>query len=61
MVEHSKFEASFQMTNDIGSSTIFNQKLNQHVKLVDIEMFQVLGFVEDERTFNILSFMKNKL
>jgi len=48
------------MTNEIGSSIIFNQKLNQHVKLMEIEMVCV-GFVEDERTFNILSFMKNKL
>jgi hypothetical protein len=29
--------------------------------LVDIAMVQVLGFVEDERTFNNLSFMKSKL
>jgi len=37
------------------------KKLNEYNKLVDIAMVQVLGFVEDERTFNNLSFMKSKL
>jgi len=38
-----------------------NEKVNEYNKLVEIAMVEVLGFVEDERTFNNLSFMKNKL
>jgi len=41
--------------------SILNEKVNEYNKLVEIAMVEVLGFVEDERTFNNLSFMKNKL
>jgi hypothetical protein len=36
-------------------------KLSEYKKLVEIAMVQVLGFVEDERTFSNLTFMKNRL
>jgi hypothetical protein len=45
----------------IGFSIIISHKLNEYVKLVDIGMVQMLGFVEDEGMFINLSFMKNKL
>jgi hypothetical protein len=41
----------------INSSLILNEKLNEYNKLAEIVMVQVLGSVEDERTFNNLSFM----
>jgi hypothetical protein len=37
---------------------IFNEKLNRYMKLTKIAMVQVLGSVEDEKTFNNLSLMK---
>jgi len=37
------------------------KKINEYNKSVEIAMVEVLGPVEDERTFNNLSFMKNKL
>jgi hypothetical protein len=36
-------------------------KLSKYIKLVEIVTIQVLGFIEDEWTFNIASFMKNML
>jgi hypothetical protein len=36
-------------------------KLREYVKVAEIAMVQVLGLVEDERTFNNLAFMKSKL
>ncbi len=36
-------------------------KLSKYIKSVEIVAIQVLGFIEDEWTFNIASFMKNIL
>jgi ABC-type bacteriocin/lantibiotic exporter with double-glycine peptidase domain len=44
----------------INSSLILNEKLSEYNKLAEITMVQVLGSIEDERTFNNLSFMKNE-
>jgi hypothetical protein len=38
---------------------ILVHKLNECVKVVKITMVQILGLVEDERTFNNLFFMKS--
>jgi hypothetical protein len=35
-------------------------KLNENIKVAKITMVQVLGLVEDERTFSNLAFMKSK-
>jgi len=40
---------------------ILNEKLNSYLKLTKIAMVQVLGCGEDEKTFNNISFMENKL
>jgi hypothetical protein len=39
----------------------FIEKFSKYNKLAKIAMVQVLGSVEDEKTFNNLSLMKNKL
>ncbi len=36
-------------------------KLSEYIKVVEIAMVQVLGLIEDERTFNNLVFMKSKM
>jgi len=36
-------------------------KMLKWFKLAEICMVQILGFVEDERCFNTLVFMKNKV
>jgi hypothetical protein len=61
MVTHLDLNLVFKLWTKIGFSIILNRKLNEYVKLVDTWMVQMLGFVEDERMFINLSFMKNKL
>jgi hypothetical protein len=43
------------------SFPILNHKLLEYIKLVEIAIVQVLSLDENNQTFNILSFMKNKL
>jgi len=42
----------------IRSSPIMAHKLSECIKLDEIVLIQVLGFVKDERTFNNLAYMK---
>jgi hypothetical protein len=42
----------------IQSSPIMAHKLSECIKFDEIILIQVLGFVEDERTFNNLTYMK---
>jgi len=42
----------------IGSFPVMAHKLNECFKLDEIVLTQVLGFMEDERTFNNLAYMK---
>jgi hypothetical protein len=42
----------------IKSSPIMAHKLSECIKFDEIILIQVLGFVEDERTFNNLTYMK---
>jgi hypothetical protein len=60
MTEHSNLNLMTRLWMRINSSSILNVKLNEYNKLVDIAMVQVLGSIEDERTFNNLFFMKSK-
>jgi hypothetical protein len=43
------------------SSPIMAHKLSECINLLEIVLTQVLGFVEDERTFNNLAYNENKL
>jgi hypothetical protein len=61
MVAHLDLNLVSKLWMKIGFSIILSHKLNEYVKLVDIGMVQMLGFVKDERMFIKLSFMKNKL
>ena len=45
----------------VENSSILRHGLSEYIKLVEIAAILVLGSVEDERTFSILSFMKDKL
>jgi len=42
----------------IRNSPIMAHKLSECIKLDEIVLTQVLGFVEDQRTFNNLAYMK---
>jgi len=42
----------------IRSSPIMAHKLSECIELDEIVLIQVLGFVEDEKTFNNLAYMK---
>ncbi len=61
MIEHSKLNPMTKLWMKINSSSILSVNLNGYNKLVDIAMVQGLGSIEDERTFNNLSFMKSNL
>jgi hypothetical protein len=61
MTKHSKLNPMTRLWMRINSFSILSEKLNEYNKLTDIAMVQMLGSVEDERTFNNLSFMKSKL
>ncbi len=45
----------------ITTNPILNHKLSKFMKLVEIVIVQVFNLVEDECTFNTISFMKNRL
>jgi hypothetical protein len=45
----------------INTNALFIQWLNEYLKLVDITVVLVLGYVKEERTFSTLAFMKDKL
>jgi hypothetical protein len=45
----------------IQSFSLLIQRLNEYLKVADKTMVQVLGLVEDKRTFNNLAFMISKL
>jgi hypothetical protein len=44
----------------VQSSPLLVLKLSESMEVVKITMVQVLGSLEDERTFNNLTFMKSK-
>ncbi len=50
-----------RMWSRIQSSSLLVLKVNEYIKVAEIVMVQVLGSVEDERTFSNLAFMNNKL
>jgi hypothetical protein len=50
-----------QMWLKVQSFPLLILKLNEYMKVVEIVMVQVLGSMEDERTFKNLAFMKSKL
>jgi hypothetical protein len=45
----------------INTNALIIQWLNEYLKLVDITVVLVLGYVKDELTFSTLAFMKDKL
>jgi hypothetical protein len=45
----------------VDTSSMLRHGLSEYLKLAEIATVLVLGSVEDERTFSILSFMKDKL
>jgi hypothetical protein len=65
------FEVVFWKENDLDPLTnlwcevfsfpILNHKLLEYIKLVEIAIVQVLSSDKNNQTFNIVSFMKNKL
>lgn len=45
----------------LGCNALLLNKLSEYMKLAQIAVTAILGFVEDERTFSTLSFLKNKV
>jgi hypothetical protein len=61
MQEPSNVNLVIQMWLMIQSSPFLVLKLSEYIKVVEITMMQVLGLIEDEKTFNNLFFKKSKL
>jgi hypothetical protein len=61
MVEHSNFNPLSKLWKKIDYFVILSKKINKYMKMAKIVTVQVLTFVEDQRTFNNISFLKNKL
>lgn len=40
---------------------LLSHSFSKYLKLVEIDMVHVLNFIEDERCFNFISFLKNKV
>jgi len=59
--KENEFNHLIKIWRKIFASAIFNHKISEFVELVEIATLQVLGFIEDECTFNTINFMKNKL
>ncbi len=50
-----------RMWRQMANSQILSLKMFEFLELVELVIVMVLGSVEDERTFSILTFMKSKL
>jgi hypothetical protein len=50
-----------QLWRKLSSNALISAKLSEFMKVAEIAHVQVLGSVEDERTFSSLSFLKSKL
>jgi hypothetical protein len=50
-----------QMWLKLQSFPLLILELNEYMKVIEIVMVEVLGSMEDERTFKNLAFMKSKL
>ncbi len=61
MQKPSNVNMVIQMWLENQSSPLLVLKLNEYINIVEIVMVQVLGSIEDERTFSNLTFMKSKL
>jgi hypothetical protein len=61
VVKHYGLNLISRLWKRISSCTILGEKFNEYMKLAYISMIQVLRFVEDEKTFSNVLFMKNKL
>ncbi len=59
--EESDFNSLTKMWQKVSRSPLLNHKLSKFIKLAEIIVVQVFGFVEDECTFSIVTFMKTKL
>jgi hypothetical protein len=59
--EESDLNPLTRMWCKVCGSPLLNHKLPKFIKFVEIIVVQVLNFIEDECTFNIMAFMKTKL
>ena len=69
MISHAQVAMSLPVTKNpmswvwrkLSSNVLISTKLSEFMKVVEIAHIQVLGSVENERTFSSLSFLKSKL
>jgi len=59
--DDNQFNLVTQLGRKIFTSSIFNHKCSEYIKFARIVAVQVFGSVENECTFNTVSFMKNRL
>jgi hypothetical protein len=61
LCEKNQFNPLTRLWCKISTFVVFNFNLSEDIKLVEIIVVQVIGLVENEWTFNTITFMKNKL
>jgi hypothetical protein len=59
--EENDLNPSTKLWHKVFGYLVFNHKLLKFIELAKIGTIEVLGFVEDERTFNTVNFMKIRL
>jgi hypothetical protein len=61
LCEENDFNLFTRMWCKVSGSPFLNHKLSKFIKLAEITIVLVFGFVKDECTFNIMAFMRTKL
>jgi hypothetical protein len=61
MQKNKRHEPNYLNVAEVHFFPILVHKLSKYMKIVKIVMVQMLGLVEDEKTFSKLFFMKNKM
>jgi hypothetical protein len=59
--EENDFNPHTRLWCKVYGSPLLNHKLLKFIKMIEIIVIQVFGFVKNEHMFNIVAFMKTKL
>jgi hypothetical protein len=55
------FNLVFKLWKKLTSNALLCAHLFKFIKVIELIMVQIMGFVEDEKTFSTLTFMKTRL
>jgi hypothetical protein len=55
------FNPISRLWKKLTSNALLCARLSEFIKVVELVVVQIMGFVEDERTFSTLTFMKTRM